>query len=436
MLERSQNSYPLLREFREFYAEIARLRRMVEEARIAGASNAGSTVAGGAAIGVATAEANGSGTGVISVAVETADTVTSRVWYEMTRYLDQKMYEVKAAASSVSHDILEQLVYIMAAFADETFVCLLEWNGKDYWRDNLMELRLFHSQIAGRDIFRRIDRVLARQDYGTEELAAVYLMILALGFKGQYLRDPEAIEVYRRKLFDRLLLTNPDLKWNGRRIFPEAYRHTVSEGAPVKLPEPRKWWGVVAGIVAAWLIVSTIVWLVLVNPTRKNLAITQQALDAVTNQGSTEDTSSKWKSLAFTLQGGAFHLDLPPSLPVKRAAAGEMGPGVAPLLIAVDGPGGQGAASRIDAWLSSGLSSFPRNIANAAPQTRSVASVEQIPPPDGVTTSAATLFFLVDPGLSAQDLALHPTLTFPVNTKSGATDVTLYLSDRASAVTP
>ena len=36
MVERSQNSYPLLRQFREFYAEVARLRAIVEHAGSAG----------------------------------------------------------------------------------------------------------------------------------------------------------------------------------------------------------------------------------------------------------------------------------------------------------------------------------------------------------------------------------------------------------------
>ena len=36
MVERSQNSYPLLRQFREFYAEVARLRAIVERAGSAG----------------------------------------------------------------------------------------------------------------------------------------------------------------------------------------------------------------------------------------------------------------------------------------------------------------------------------------------------------------------------------------------------------------
>jgi type VI secretion system protein ImpK len=436
MLERSQNSYPLLREFREFYGEVARLKRMAVETREADAPTPG-TPAAALAVGLAEAGPDTPWSEGTSVAVETADATTSRVWYEMTRYLDQKRYQVKAAASSFSPDILDildQLLYIMAAYADETFICLVEWSGKDYWSDNLVELRLFRSQIAGQEIFRRIDRLLARHDYGTEEMVAIYLMILALGFKGQYLRDPASIEVYRRRLFDRLLLTNPDLRWNGRRIFPEAYRHTVTEGAPVKLPEPKKWWGAVAAIVGGWLILSTIAWLVLVSPTRKDLAVVRQALAIVTNRHSTADTSTKWRALPFALQSDAFQLELPPVLPMNRTAAAGMGTSVAPLLIAVDTPGGKGAASRINEWLSSGLSSFPRNLYNAAPQTKSVASVQQVPTPGSVTAADETTFFLVDPDLNAQDLALHPTLTFPSSGKSGATAVTLYLGDQSPVV--
>jgi type VI secretion system protein ImpK len=431
MRERSQNSYPLLREFREFYAEVARLRQMIAEARVAD-----EPASGWNASGVEAALPEASQAAELSLAVATAaDATTSRVWYEMTSFLDRKMYEVKSAANSASNDTLHQLVYIMAAYADETYVCLIEWSGKDYWRDNLMELRLFHSQIAGQDIFRRIDRLLARQDYGTEELAAVYLMILALGFKGQYQRDPGSIEIYRRKLFDRLLLTNPDLKWNGRRIFPEAYRHTVTEGAPVMLPEPKKWWGVVAAIVGGWLILSTLTWLVLVNPTRRNLAIARHALDIVTNQGSSSDVSTKWRALPFPLQGGAFQLALPSALPMNQARPGSIEARVAPLLIAVDGPGGPDAVSRLHGWLSSGLTSFQRNPYGAVPQAKSIASVEQVSAPNGVMAATGTVFFLIDPGLNAQDLTLHPLLTFPINDKVGATSVTLYFSDRITAVT-
>jgi type VI secretion system protein ImpK len=452
MLERSQNSYPLLRQFREFYAEIARLRRFVEDARSSGEIAPEGAFA--AASGPAEMARDGGALQLAgsSLAVEEADAVGSRVWYEMTRFLDRKMYEVKVAASPVSQEILRELVYIMAAYADETFVCLLDWSGKDYWADHLMELRLFRSQIAGQEIFRRIDRVLARQDYGTEELAAVYLMVLALGFKGQYLRDPASVEAYRKKLFDRLLLTNPELRWDGRRMFPEAYRHTVSEGAPVRLPEPGRWWWGVGGIVAAWLILSTIAWLALTSPTRKTLAVTMQSLDIVTNRRSVSAASSKWRALPFELQGGAFRLALPTATTTTQAGANQSGASrgaqasAAPLLIAVDGPSGSGSngsgsnnsgagsAAQVRAWLSSGVTSFAGNLYSGAPRSREVASVAQIlSPPDDLMESPTTLFFLVDPGLGAQDLTLRPQLAFPVDGSVRVASVTLYLPEQLTA---
>jgi hypothetical protein len=120
---------------------------------------------------------------------------------------------------------------------------------------------------------------------------------------------------------------------------------------------------------------------------------------------------------------------------MNQARLGSIEASVAPLLIAVDGPGGPDAVLRLHGWLSSGLTSFQRNPYGAAPQTKSVASVEQVSAPNGVMAATGTVFFLIDPGLNAQDLALHPLLTLPINDKAGATSVTLYFSDRTTAVT-
>ena len=442
MVERSQNSYPLLRQFREFYAEVARLRAIVERAGSAGewdspaagfaavASGESQAVAGQGGI-----QSSSASTGLVDKPADTTafgrnlDATTVRVWHEMAAYLDQKMYEVRLAASAVSHDYLEELVYIMAAFADETFVCLVEWPGKDYWRDHLMELRLFHSQIAGQDIFRRIEKSLVRQDYGVEELAIVYLMVLALGFKGQYLRDPTAVELYRKKLFDRLVMTNPELRRESQRLFPEAYRHTVTEGAPVRLPEPVTWWLIVAGILGSWLLLSTIAWLLLTTTTRQELSVTMKSLDRVVNREIVTAPTDKWTTLPFALQSGAFRAQLPASLPLAKGASGAV---VAPFLVGVDGFNGQGAGStsQVAGWLTRGTTTVPSNTAGASPKSQAVASAELIQtPPAGITATSGTLFFMVDPGLVAQQLGWQPQLSFPVDGRSGiAVDaVTLYL---------
>jgi type VI secretion system protein ImpK len=449
MIERSQNSYPLLRQFREFYATVARLRAIVEDAGSGGASD--SPAAHIAAVALGDSETVALPGAIQSPAPSTAtvdrpeatafgrnlDATTVRAWHEMAAYLDQKMYEVRLAASAVSHDYLEELVYIMAAFADETFVCLLEWPGKDYWRDHLMELRLFHSQIAGQDIFRRIDILLVRLDYGVEELAAIYLMMLALGFKGQYLRNPEAVELYRKKLFDRLVMTTPELRRESQRLFPEAYRHTVTEGTPVRLPEPRTWWLIVVGILGSWLVLSTIAWVVLTTGTRRNLAVTMKSLDNVVNHEILTSITDKWTTLPFSLQNGAFHAHLPTSLPLVRSTSGEAGTVVAPFLVGVDGFSGHsaGPAAAVAEWLSRGTTTVSSST-QMSPNSHPVDSVEQIQtPPGGITATGTTLFFMVDPGLAAQQLDWHPQLSFPVNGEYGISvgGVTLYLPNQPPA---
>jgi len=444
MLERSQNSYPLLRQFREFYEVVARLRRTAESAAYSG--EAAQPIPGrlpAQASSVASLPDYAAQPSASSVAlVEGVDPTTLQVWREMALYLDQKMYEVKLAASSLTHDFLEELVYLMAAFADETFACLVDWSGRDYWSEHWMESRLFNSQVAGEDIFRRIDKILTRRDYGAEELSSIYLMILALGFRGRYLRDPAAVDVYRKKLFDRLLMTNPDLRRDSLRLFPEAYRH-ISEGAPVQLPEPRKWWFVVAGIVATWLVVSTIAWLSLTRSTEKTLHQTMRSLQKVRERETMLDASTKWRFLAFTLQNGSFRLTLPASLPLLANGASGAGSAVAPFVIAINGQGGfsAGTPSQVQSWLSRGSTTFPADLRGALPTHRMLASIEPMPsPPSGVMAGNTTLFVWVDPGLSAQELALHPQLTFPLNgdnadgNRVSVAAISLYLQAPSSAV--
>jgi type VI secretion system protein ImpK len=445
MLERSQNSYPVLRQFREFYGEVARLRNDIEKRSPgqAGFEDIATGVSGSPIQVSAALVGSDPASGPVAADASREDftpsdqnwdeIVTRRVWSEMAIYLDQRMYEVKAASSSLSHDLQEELLYLMAAFADETFVCLLEWPGKDYWAEHLMELRLFHSQVAGQEIFRRIDTLLARQDFGIEELAAVYLMALALGFKGQFLRDPAAVDECRKKLFDRLLMTNPNLRRRSHRLFPEAYLHTVVEGAPVRLPEPKKWWLIVAGVVGAWLLLSSVAWFSLTKSTRSTLAVTMHSLGRIANQQKlTAGSSGKWIVTPFSPQNGGFRLELPANLPLDMG-----GSGTASLLIGVQGLNGYSAGpeAQIQAWLSLGSTSFPSRPISAGGKERTVASVALMDAlPEGVTASLNTKYFLVDPALTAPDLALHPQLAFPPAGRFGLTvgSITLCSPDRSS----
>jgi|GEM_PF-581431 len=418
MYERRQDAYPLLRQFREFYVEVNRLRRLVEGGQpVEAAPRFAQALAAATESGPAEVLEAGA---AIAVAEPEGDGVTLQVWQEMANFLSQKMFEVQNTGSSLMHDLMEELVYVMAAFADETFVCLMQWPGAAYWREHLMELRLFRSQISGQMIFRRIDNLLSRQEY-EEELIAVYLMALSLGFKGRYLRQPEVVDGYRQRLYERIALMAPESSVESLRIFPEAYRHTVSEGAPVRLPDPRRWWWAVAGIVAAWLVISTIAWFQLTHSTRVILAGVVRALDQITERQETTGPGRKWNVVPFAATADAFRIELPSELPMEKGDAERPG-GTFPILVAVTGPAGAspGPAQGVKAWLANGVIAFPTNSGIVPLKNRTVVSVQQVAePPSGITVGGTTLLLSVQPGLSADDLALRPELIFPLGDAPG-----------------
>jgi type VI secretion system protein ImpK len=151
--------------------------------------------------------------------------------------------------------------YAMAALADEIFLTL-DWPGRGDWRNHLLEYELFGSYTAGETVFERVDQLLRERDPADGELAAVYLLALALGFRGKF-RDADdggRIESYRRQLFAFLFQSRPALDREDRRMFPEAYRHTLTRDAGERLPYLRRWLWLSAAIVLLFLVASALVW--------------------------------------------------------------------------------------------------------------------------------------------------------------------------------
>lgn len=444
MQERPQSSYPMLRQFREFYGEVSRLRRMATGIIDAANTPEGSShwnrrlpVSG--AVADARSQALATATAVDDapeISPEVALTV--RIWEQMAQYLDERMFAMRHATTALSRDLLEELIYVMAAFADETFICLLDWPGAAYWRNNLMEVRLFRSQISGQVIFRRIDSLLTREDYGTAELCAIYLMVLSLGFRGCYLRDPATADLYKKKLYERLVILNPGLRRESQHMFPDAYRHTVSEGAPARLPDPKRWWLVVAAVLGAWLVGSTLLWWRVTLPTRSLLSQTANALSvliAYANSG----VVAKWLPIPFQRVDNSFRVDLAANLSMHQVATNTgASQSAGSVIVAVTGPqnGTAGSADNVRAWLAEGMIAFPTNQGDLAPRSQAVKSVARlIPAPEGITLGGSAQLFLVDTGLSAADLHLHPQLILPADEPSGNGSigaVLLYVPDTAA----
>lgn len=150
--------------------------------------------------------------------------------------------------------------YALAAFADETFLGF-DWPGRAGWRARLVETQRFGSRAAGERVFTRIDELIESDRVAGVPMAAVYLMMTGLGFRGRYRLAVHESEIYQRRARLRAIVErrSPELLANGR-MAPEAYAHTIQEGPVATLASPARWWAAAALVVLLWAASSTYAW--------------------------------------------------------------------------------------------------------------------------------------------------------------------------------
>ncbi len=231
----------LLAQFQEFYAEIIRLKAAAQTNSWQGQTD--------------------------PEVLPTDDEMTRRqhpIWLRLLAHLHQLAQEAGTDGGPCVADAYREAQYAMAALADETFL-QLDWTGKDEWRGNLLESKLFQSHVAGERLFEKIDHLLESREPGCGEMAAMYLLALSLGFRGKYwgIDDHGQIARYRRELFALVFRRNPDLLHESKHLFPEAYRHTLDQSRAKKLPNPKGWaMGLVACVFGFVLVAHGVWWYV------------------------------------------------------------------------------------------------------------------------------------------------------------------------------
>lgn len=157
-----------------------------------------------------------------------------------------------------------EVIYAMAAIADEIFLNM-DWKGKRFWEEHMLEQVFFNSQVAGDEIFRRIDNVMEEKEAIGIEKAEIYLNMLLLGFKGKFRgasKEINEISFYKRKLFNFITRENKEeIVEAEHRLFQKEYSFTMPTIRRKLLPDA----GIVTYMAACFLLifltVSTIVWL-------------------------------------------------------------------------------------------------------------------------------------------------------------------------------
>jgi type VI secretion system protein ImpK len=152
--------------------------------------------------------------------------------------------------------------YLKAVLADEILLNS-QWAGRDRWTGYLLESTLFRTNIAGDQIFRRIEQLLSDREPSDRNLARLYLFALAMGFQGRF-RDTDAaarLRSYREELYEFVYQRRPDLGGRERVLSEAAYGNTVSHVAPRKLPTVSRWTVILMLAAVSLLAISEMLWL-------------------------------------------------------------------------------------------------------------------------------------------------------------------------------
>jgi type VI secretion system protein ImpK len=152
--------------------------------------------------------------------------------------------------------------YLKAVLADEILLNT-DWAGRDHWSGHLLESTLFRTNVAGDQVFRRIEQLLLDREPSRRNIARLYLFTLALGFQGRF-RGADAdtrLRSLREELYEFVYQRRPDLGGRDRVVSESAYAYTLSHIAPRKLPTVTRWTVVFLLGLIALLAASEVAWL-------------------------------------------------------------------------------------------------------------------------------------------------------------------------------
>lgn len=240
MSDPTQRRQALLERFAEFYQEIVRIKAAIRERRLAYYLSGGRDAQ----------TVNG-------------NDLAAMVHHWLLGMLQEQRRQVTEQSTKAEASAYLVVQYLMAAHADELFIIELDWPGRGAWSQFLLERSLFRSATAGRDFFTRLNLLLKGRgrDPLQDELAAVFLMVLQLGFQGQYrgVRGQPVLRAYRAKLSQ--FAGSGGRYAEGVPAFNQAYQYRLSEVRGQRLAPLRPWYNAGIALVLLYILVSSGVWL-------------------------------------------------------------------------------------------------------------------------------------------------------------------------------
>ena len=93
-------------------------------------------------------------------------------------------FEKRAERYRFNHKIVQVSKFALASFVDET-VLTNNFDLKDEWEKNPLQLEYFGEQLAGNKFFDKLEAMLKQIDV-TADAVEIYYFCMLLGFKGRY----------------------------------------------------------------------------------------------------------------------------------------------------------------------------------------------------------------------------------------------------------
>lgn len=232
LLMGDRGEHALLVQFGDFFAELLRLKYALAGGRL------------------------GAGDGL------TPADLAGLVHQRLRTLLEAQAVKARHWGGAYGETLYREAQYVMAALADETMLLRINWDGKQAWQDRLLETALFGTRVAGERVFERLDALLDDSTRASADLATIYLVALALGFRGRYWRpeDEGDLRSYRAALARIIARHDPELAREGARLFPQAYAHTIDQGRAVRLPYLRPWALALLAVLSLFLAGSHLIW--------------------------------------------------------------------------------------------------------------------------------------------------------------------------------
>lgn len=194
--------------------------------------------------------------------IEDKNRIIADIQRKIIVFIRDKTSQVFKKSGLIGEKVFTEIGYIMASLADEIFLSL-QWEGKQYWQNNLIERKIFNTANSGESIFNRIDMILKDNSADAQELSLIYFYTLALGFKGawKYLAECNIkINELKSKLYYKIYYKDSTFFKEKLNLFPEAYKSILNDSKEIKTSSFMIWQLITVGLIAIYIICIELIW--------------------------------------------------------------------------------------------------------------------------------------------------------------------------------